>query len=178
MAATYQDLVELDLPEWQIGEIISGELVVRRLPPPRAAHAHSSLIGLLAEVGLYGPWWILTRVELCLGSDVFVPDLSAWRRERMPVLSSEPPWIELAPDWVCDVLTDQSREVVLNAKPSAYARHGIADWWIVDPDAQTVAVKRLAGAAYESVETSHGAASLQASPFDALRLDLHYLWRL
>jgi len=37
-------------------------------------------------------------VELHLGRDVLVPDLSGWRRERLPRCPSGP-FVELAPDW-------------------------------------------------------------------------------
>ena len=47
---------------------------------------------------------ILNEPELHLGRDVVVPDLAGWRLERMPELP-ETAYFELAPDWVCEVLS-------------------------------------------------------------------------
>ena len=55
-----------------------------------------------------GGWWILDEPELHLGPDVLVPDLAGWRRERMPVFP-DARWFELAPDWVCEVLSPGTR---------------------------------------------------------------------
>lgn len=175
MPAVYQDLVDLNLPEWKIGEIVNGRLLVRRLPLPRGTNAFSALLAMVRGVGLDGPWRILPRVELCLGEDVLVPDLSGWLRVRMPEILNVP-WIELPPDWVCDVLTASSLMIVRKEKPVAYARHGIADWWIVDVDNDTVDVNVLNGGAYECAAKFKGPGVLRSRPFAELEIELDEMW--
>lgn len=51
---------------------------------------------------------LLDQPELHFGRDVLVPDLAGWRRERMPELPRVP-YFELAPDWVCEVLSSAPR---------------------------------------------------------------------
>lgn len=174
MPAVYQDLVNLNLPEWKIGEIVNGRLCVRRLPLPKGTMAFSALLFLLADA-LEGAWRILPRVELCLGDDVLVPDLSGWRHERMPVVPNTA-WIELPPDWVCDVLTPSSLTIVREQKAAAYARHGISDWWVIDPDKQAVEVHALRGNAYECAAHLIGRHALQSPPFANVAIDLGHLW--
>src|SRR5881396_4055108 len=87
--ATYDDL--LKVPDHLVAEIIDGELYTSPRPAPRHAAASSGLGGALHgpfDRGRGGPggWWILDEPELHLGSDVVVPDLAAWRRDRMPTL--------------------------------------------------------------------------------------------
>jgi Uma2 family endonuclease len=171
MAAVYQDLVDLNLPEWKIGEIVNGRLLVRRLPLPGAAHAFTVLLIELRQVALNGPWWILPRVELCLGDDVLVPDLSGWRRERMPEIPNAP-WIELVPDWVCDVIVPSSVSIVRVEKPIGYARHRIGDWWVLDAENEAVETNVLNGGAYECAATFNGAGILRARPFEELEIEL------
>jgi len=36
-----------------------------------------------------GGWVLLFEPELHFGADVLVPDLAGWRRERMPVITTE-----------------------------------------------------------------------------------------
>ncbi|MBN6740763.1 hypothetical protein JKG47_09515 [Acidithiobacillus sp. MC6.1] len=85
-----------------MGEIIAGELHTHPRPAPAHAQASSSLgadLGQPFGQGRGGPggWWILDEPELHLGSDILVPDLAGWRRERLPTLPKTA-WFEMAPD--------------------------------------------------------------------------------
>ncbi len=42
--------------------------------------------------------------------DILVPDLGGWRRQRMPVMTTELPYFDLAPDGVCEVLSGSTKE--------------------------------------------------------------------
>src|SRR4051812_13510575 len=105
--ATYADLEAL--PANLIGEIVGGELIAS----PRPSILHSNVAGEM-NAQLHGPfqsgsggpggWWILFDPELHLGSDVLVPDFAGWRRERLPTLPNAP-FLELPPDWVCEILS-------------------------------------------------------------------------
>src|SRR2546428_6351506 len=109
--ATYQDVV--DAPEHRVAEIVNGEL--RLSPRPRTTHARSaSKLGAVLDgpfdrgVGGPGGWVLLDEPELHL-PDIVVPDLAGWRRERMPELPDEP-FLILAPDWVCEVLSPSTAD--------------------------------------------------------------------
>lgn len=47
---------------------------------------------------------ILDEPELHLDEDVMVPDLAGWRAEALPEFPATA-FFELAPDWVCEVLS-------------------------------------------------------------------------
>src|SRR5580700_3070151 len=105
--ATYEDL--LAVPEHLIAEIIDGELLTQArpaLPHSRAATALGGELHGPFDRGRGGPggWILLDEPELHIHGDVLVPDLAGWRRERMPELPDAAA-IELAPDWVCEVLS-------------------------------------------------------------------------
>src|SRR5688572_13466667 len=104
--ATYADLEAL--PANMIGQIVGGELYAS--PRPAAPHAlTASIVGMdlgspfQRRRGGPGGWWILDEPELHFGNDVVVPDLAGWRVERMPQVPRTAA-IELAPDWLCEVL--------------------------------------------------------------------------
>ncbi len=97
------------MPSHLVGQIVDGELITH--PRPGALHARiTSRLGMEVgnsfDRGQGGPggWIILDEPELHLGRDVLVPDLASWRRERMPELPDTAAF-ELAPDWVCEVLS-------------------------------------------------------------------------
>src|SRR5206468_2749646 len=105
--ATYQDV--LDAPEHKVAELIDGDL--RLSPRPGGPHTRtaSNLYGALGppfDEGAGGPggWLILFEPELHLGEDIVVPDLAAWRVERMSGVTTAA-FFTIAPDWICEVVS-------------------------------------------------------------------------
>jgi Uma2 family endonuclease len=176
--ATYSDLLEV--PENQVGEIINGELITQPRPAPPHARAASRLmaeVGTPFDLGKGGPggWVILVEPELHLHGDALVPDLAGWRREHMPQLPAEAAF-ELAPDWVCEVLSPSTQGHDRVKKMSVYARERVAQIWLVDPHAQTLEVYAWADRAWLRVQVAQGGEKVRAAPFEALELNLGALW--
>jgi Uma2 family endonuclease len=48
-----------------------------------------------------------------------------------------------APDWVVEILSPWTLKKDLDAKFALYERHGIRDYWVIDPGSRTVHVYRL-----------------------------------
>ena len=146
--ATYADLY--GIPESYVGEIIGGELYASPRPAYRHAFSASALgvqIGGAFQFGINGPggWLVLDEPELRLADDVLVPDLGAWRRERLPALPTEE-YPTVAPDWVCEVLSPSTERIDRVKKLAIYAREGVGYVWLVDPLQQTLEVLRLESA--------------------------------
>jgi Uma2 family endonuclease len=175
--ATYADLLEV--PENCVGEIIDGEIITQ--PRPGAPHARAASrlgieLGPLDRVkGGPGGWIILDEPELHLQGDALVPDLAGWRRERMPELPDVAAF-ELAPDWVCEVLSPSTQSHDRVAKMRVYAREGVGHVWLVDPSAKTLEVYRAADGAWLRSQVGHGNEKIRAEPFAELELDLAMLW--
>ena len=176
-AATYGDL--LSLPAHLVGEILDGELVVS--PRPAALHARAASrlgieLGGPFDRGKGGPggWIILDEPELHLVGQVLVPDLAGWLRERMPQVP-DVPFFDLAPDWLCEILSPSSAKIDRAHKMPHYAAAKVQHVWLVDPEATTLEVYRLDGG-WRLIETFAGDAPIRAEPFDAVELDLASLW--
>lgn len=60
------------------------------------------------------------------------PDLAGWRRERLPELP-ETAAFTLAPDWVCEILSEGTERIDRIKKARIYAREGVRNYWIVHP---------------------------------------------
>ncbi len=177
--ATYQDLV--DLPPLYVGEIVSGELWAS----PRPARRHSEIAAVLFmllgnpfQLGQGGPggWRFLTEPELHFGDDVLVPDLAAWRRERLPPKVFKDAWFEIPPDWLCEILSPSTAKLDLNRKLPLYARVGVSSAWVIDPLEKTVKVLDAREGAWIQRATFSGNAIVRAPPFDAVELDLGRVW--
>ena len=180
--ATYADLEAL--PANVNGEIVDGVLYASPRPKPRHALAAGGLGALIAGpfgYGMGGPggWAFLPEPELHLGPHVLVPDLAAWRRERMPVLPDlVGVGIELAPDWLCEVLSPLTARLDRRHKLPVYARAGVAHVWLIDPIAQSLEVLALDGATYRLVDVAAEQERGRYQPFAAIELDLSRLWQL
>ena len=177
--ARYEDI--LALPENLVGEILAGELHTHPRPAPRHARAYSALTGSLWNpfddgVGGPGGWWIIDEPEVHLGEHVLVPDIAGWRRERMPELP-ETAWFELAPDWVCEILSPSTARTDRALKVPIYAREGVSHLWLVDPDARTLEVFQLQdNGHWLLLETLKEDDPVQQPPFEAVSFSLGTLW--
>jgi Uma2 family endonuclease len=176
--ATYQDV--LDAPEHMVAQLIEGALHLHPRPNLGHAVAGSSLTGTLNTafqrgVGGPGGWWILFEPELHLGADVLVPDLAGWRRERMPVRPQEP-WTDLAPDWVCEVLSASTRRLDLIDKRRLYAQAGVPHLWLADQAEQTLEAFSLRHGAWTLIAALKDDDEVRIPPFDAIAFPLSVLW--
>jgi len=170
--ATYQDI--LDLPESIVGEIIDGELYTS--PRPASPHARaSSMIGSDLVGSFDGPSGDPVAPEIHFGADVVVPDLAGWRRERMPAIPNVP-YFELAPDWVCEVVSPSTGALDRGRKMHVYARAGIPHLWLVDPLAKTLEVYRFEADHWIVAGTYAGDGPVRAEPFDGIALSLQRWW--
>jgi Uma2 family endonuclease len=177
--ATYDDLRRV--PDHLVAEIVDGELVTS--PRPAVPHAaastslNSSLFGTFDRRGGGSPggWVFLFEPELHIVEQVLVPDIAGWRQERMPMLP-DAPFIELAPDWLCEVLSPSTIALDRTRKMHHYARAGVGHLWLLDPDPRTLEVFRLEGGAWRLVTSVAGDVKVAAEPFEVVPVDLARLW--
>ena len=178
--ARYEDLIAL--PENVSGEIIGGELYTQPRPSGKHAIAARGLgidLGGPFDFGRGGPggWWIVPEPEIHLVRDteVVVPDLAGWRRERLPAIP-EGVRFEVAPDWVCEILSPTTARKDRIVKLPLYARYGVAFAWLVDPLSRTLEAFELREGAWTLRATLKDDDAVSIVPFDAVRFSLADLW--
>ena len=177
--ATYADIEALS--EGITGQLLDGVLYTHARPASPHARASSVLgadLGGPFDRGRGGPggWLILDEPELHFARNVLVPDLAGWRRERMPEMPRVA-YFELAPDWVCEVLSPSTAGLDRVKKLALYLREGVEYLWFVDPEGKTLEVLRKRGKHYALIGTYTGDECVRAEPFDAIELELGALWR-
>ena len=178
--ATYADLEAV--PPHLVAEIIFGSLVTHPRPAPRHGASANSLGYELTgpfQRGRGGPggWIFVPEPELHLGSNVVVPDLAGWRRERMPTLPATA-WFETVPDWLCEILSPSTEVYDRGAKRAIYATHGLKHYWLLDPRVKVLEVFELRQGQWLLLDTFAGDAMVAAAPFAEVPFPLAALWPL
>ena len=139
-ARSFADLYERirALPAGMTGEILEpGEIRVMSRPGRRhrrTAKAMLRSLGPLDEDGDGAGWWIEVEAEVRFPGDrLAVPDLSAWRVDRVAELPEENP-ITILPDWCCEILSPTTARGDKRLKLPMYAGSGVPWSWLVDPE--------------------------------------------
>jgi Uma2 family endonuclease len=170
----------LAVPAHLVAEIIHGQL--RTFPRPASRHARAaSKLGAKLDrsfdEGEDGPggWLLLDEPELRMHGHIVVPDLAGWRRERMPEMP-DAPFFELAPDWICEVLSPSTAATDRADKMPIYAETGVGHAWLVDPLAATLEAFCRDDGGWRLLGTWRGDARAHVAPFEAMLLELAALW--
>ncbi len=143
----YEDLFDLpdDGRRW---EIIDGELY--ELPAANLAHGNAvmNLIALLlpAMAALGGRIFTAPVDVFFPGADPVQPDILLVLPTRLGVLEER--GVEGPPDLAVEVVSPSNRRHDRVRKLDLYARGGIREYWLVDPEAATVEVLTLIEGAY------------------------------
>ena len=149
---TYQDYLNVDGDERY--ELIDGELIL--LPSPNTAHqltsvALASRIFMFAEerelgLVLHAPFDVLLS-----DTDVVQPDILFVSNERAHIRT--PDNMRGAPDLVVEILSPSSASRDWREKFELYSKHGVKEYWIVDPANRVVWLMLLRGGALEIAGT-------------------------
>jgi Uma2 family endonuclease len=164
-----------------VAEILDGELHTMPRPGPRHARAATRLARRLGpfddDPGEPGGWVLLLEPELHLGPkpDKIVPDIAGWRRDQLPTSVFEveaPAALKIAPNWVCEVLSERTERVDRVKKMRIYRRESVGHVWLLSPQLETLEVYRFDASHWVLVETFEGDALVRAEPFEAIELPL------
>ena len=131
---TCQDYFDLDAPEGARYELIDGVLIMAAAP--NEAH---QIVGMML-----GTWMNLFAYQRDLGrvlsapfdvvlsdTDVVQPDLMFVSNERAHIRT--PAHIRGAPDLVVEIISPSSERRDWRDKRALYARHGVKEYWLIDP---------------------------------------------
>lgn len=140
----------LRLPDdGKLHEVLDGELLMAAAPNLRhqevAFNLAESLRAFVRSKKL-GKVYI-APVDVVLGDDLAEPDVVFVSTERKAIMGKER--ITGAPDLVVEVLSLSTSARDLRYKWDLYARSGVREYWVVNPEAESVEVLTLAKKAYK-----------------------------
>jgi Uma2 family endonuclease len=178
VSVTWAEFVALE--EDDLRELVDGVLLEIDVPNKQHEWAVSTLIWLLRA------WAEPRQAGTVLGSGYKIriderrgvmPDVQFVRRGREAILGSE--GIEAgAPDLVVEVVSPTSARYDRVQKLAWYAAIGVAEYWIIDPQGETVE-RLVLGTDHRFViaESLAGEAGFRPDSFPGLEIPLADLWR-
>ncbi|HXO40266.1 MAG TPA: Uma2 family endonuclease [Thermoanaerobaculia bacterium] len=143
---TYADLVAMP-EDGKRHELIDGEHYVTPSPTLRhqlvLGNLHLDLGGYVEANGI-GKTFFAPLDVILSDYDVVEPDLLFVSRERLARIGG--PYIHAAPDLAVEVLSPGTRRIDATQKLRVYEKFGVAEYWMIDPEAEWVEVHRASSA--------------------------------
>ena len=128
-------------PEDKRYQLLDGEMILAPSPTTR----HQTIIMQLALVlqrfaseHNLGRTWVAPLDVVLSNYDVAQPDILFVSNERAGIVTEAN--IQGGPDLVVEILSPATAGYDKGYKQLLYGRHGVREYWIVDPDAETVEV--------------------------------------
>lgn len=144
---TVEDFMRL--PEGVLAELIDGEILVSPSPRSRHQEVAFNLAACLREFvkcrGLGKVFVAPMDVHLPTG-DIVEPDVLFIASANLSIIQD---WIRGVPDLVVEVLSPDGIARDRLVKRGLYARNGVPEFWIVDPEESTIEVLSCRGHQYE-----------------------------
>lgn len=168
---TYNDYVQL--PDDKRYELVEGELFL--VPAPNLYH-QSILRELSVALHQYvrsrdlGQLFFAPCDVVFAEISVVQPDLLFVSKERLAILTDAN--IQGAPDLVVEILSPSTGQRDVGIKRNLYAKYGVREYWIVDPEAKTVEVLSWTEAGYHTEAVVPRTGKLNSPLFLALNLAL------
>jgi Uma2 family endonuclease len=107
--------------------------------------------------------------------DVFQPDLLIVLNENRRILTDA--GAEGAPDFVVEILSPKTRQLDLVNKKRIYARMGVKELWIIDPDQREVVLYRFDQDPIEPVAKLRGQEEVKSPLLPGLAIPLPEIFR-
>jgi Uma2 family endonuclease len=153
---TYQDYALLP-EDGQRHEILDGDHVVSPSPSRRHQACHAALFGHLwlhlqttrSGVVLSAPFDVVLSEF-----DIVQPDLLYLANERRDLLTES--HLAGAPDLVVEIVSESTRKRDVLVKRHLYTNAGVAEYWLVDPELETLTLFRGIGRLDRVAELGRG----------------------
>ncbi len=170
---TYEDYKNLPESETKRYELIEGELLM--VPSPTFEHQDISAnleFALAKFVREHKLGKVLNApLDVVLDDEnVVQPDIIFIATARSHIIHKEA--IRGAPDLVVEILSPATAERDRTVKKKLYARAGVTEYWLVDPERKTIEVLKLGETGFERIALYKENETLTSPLFKGLNIPL------
>jgi len=147
---TYDDYVHFP-EDGKRHELIDGEHFVTPTPNRKHQAVSSNLLGMIwshLQQHPVGRVFSAPFDVILSNFDVVEPDLLYISRQRLAEIETSP-WVKGAPNLVVEIGSPATRKRDATVKRRLYERFGVEEYWVVDPELDTIDVYRSVEGRYE-----------------------------
>ena len=179
--ATTQPVVKLTCEDYRTAsaderyELLDGDLVMVAAPNlkhQKVLRRLSQGLGQFIDEHGLGEFFFAPCDVVLSDTDVVQPDLLFVSREREHLLSGGEN-VQGAPDLVVEILSPATADRDRGYKRELYGRHGVTEYWLVDPIAETVSIHRRREGVLAVTRTFSRKQTLRSPLLPGLELDLN-----
>ena len=168
---TYEDYTKT--PDDERWELIDGELI--EIPSPTVPHQRVSRkvgtpLDLFVDAGSLGEVFYAPIDVVLSNGDVAQPDLVFVSNDRADIITHAN--IQGAPDLVVEIRSPSTAQHDEVTKRALYEKYGIQEYWLADPEAQTVTVLLLGENGYDVAGVYTKGQTLTSPTLDGFSLKL------
>lgn len=148
-SATIEDYERLE--EGAPYQLIGGELIMSPSPTPFHQRISRNLMRAIDEfVESTKLGWIFDAPldVYFTDRDIYQPDLIFVRKERVHLIGRNK--FNIVPDLVIEILSPSNAYYDLTRKKAIYCEHGVEEYWIVDPEEETIEIMVKDGSFYRT----------------------------
>lgn len=145
--AFYNDITEQEKVEFINGEIIVHSPVMKR--HNSATVLLSRLMSIYADIHKLG-FVGIEKIMITLTRNDYEPDICFFRKEKSENFI-EKQTLFPAPDFIIEILSEGTKKRDRGIKFQDYQAHHIEEYWIIDPDHQTIEQYHLEEEGYELI---------------------------
>ena len=171
---TVPEFLDMDFEEGYIYELINGE-IMRRTSPNRDHQDVSMMLStLLNTFILYhklGKLYAAPMDVYLTEFDLVVPDLIFVSKNNEAIHKNRL-YIEGVPDLIVEILSKGTKKVDIGKKKTQYRTHGVKEYWIVDPRAQSVEVYEWQNGDYEIVSEAEENGVIESKVLSGFTLEI------
>ena len=167
----------MSTPEGKRYQLLDGEMILA--PSPNTRHQRvirrlSRVLSDFAETNGVGEVFLAPYDVVLSNHDVAQPDILFVSNARSSIVTEAN--IQGAPDLVVEILSPGTAIYDRGYKQSLYSSHGVREYWLVDPDAETVEVLAEGAQALLLHATHRRGESLTSPLLAGLTIDLEQVF--
>lgn len=145
--AFYNEITEQEKVEFINGEIIVHSPVMKRHNSASLLLARlMSIYADIHQLGFVG----IEKIMITLTRNDYEPDICFFKKEKSDNFVAKQTLFP-APDFIIEILSEGTKKRDRGVKFQDYQAHHIAEYWIIDPDHQTIEQYHLEEEGYELI---------------------------
>ena len=163
----------MSTPEGARYQLLDGEMILA--PSPTSRHQNivlrlSLALSQFVQANSLGRVWFAPLDVVLSNYDVAQPDILFVSNARSGIVTEAN--IQGAPDLVVEILSPGTATYDRGYKQALYSRHNVREYWLVDPDADTVEVLAESQEGLATVASYDAAGTLTSPLLEGLAIEL------